>query len=291
MDNMLLGGLYDHVGGGFFRYTADERWLVPHFEKMLADNALMIEFLTSVWQFNRNGLCRQRDRGNRGLAAARDEAGRRLRRRPGSGVRRRGRKILSLDRGGDRRRPGRHLLAPALQGRSMASPATAITWARNILRRLGHIQPQPHRGRRGAAGQAARHAAGRARQAHAPARDDKLLADWNGLAISRPGPCRRGVRASRMDRQPPSPPSTRSCKVLGDGDRLYHSWPMAASAAPQGFADDYAHDGARRAAALGSHRRKALPGRGQALGGDSGHAFLGRWSRAAITPPPTMPNR
>ena len=35
MDNMLLGGLYDHVGGGFFRYTSDERWLVPHFEKML----------------------------------------------------------------------------------------------------------------------------------------------------------------------------------------------------------------------------------------------------------------
>src|SRR5580698_2146635 len=60
MDASVLGGLYDHIGGGFFRYTADERWLVPHFEKMLADNALMIEFLTSVWQFNRNGLCRQR---------------------------------------------------------------------------------------------------------------------------------------------------------------------------------------------------------------------------------------
>jgi len=33
MNNMLLGGLYDHVGGGFFRYTNDERWMVPHFER------------------------------------------------------------------------------------------------------------------------------------------------------------------------------------------------------------------------------------------------------------------
>ena len=41
----MLGGLYDHIGGGFFRYTMDERWLMPHFEKMLYDNALMIDFM------------------------------------------------------------------------------------------------------------------------------------------------------------------------------------------------------------------------------------------------------
>ena len=56
----VLGGLYDHVGGGFFRYTKDERWLMPHFEKMLPDNALMVEFITGMWQFNRNALSRQR---------------------------------------------------------------------------------------------------------------------------------------------------------------------------------------------------------------------------------------
>ena len=39
LDNMSLGGIYDHVGGGFARYSTDERWLVPHFEKMLYDNA------------------------------------------------------------------------------------------------------------------------------------------------------------------------------------------------------------------------------------------------------------
>jgi hypothetical protein len=41
LDNMALGGMYDLVGGGFHRYSVDERWLVPHFEKMLYDNALL----------------------------------------------------------------------------------------------------------------------------------------------------------------------------------------------------------------------------------------------------------
>lgn len=60
MNSMLLGGLYDHVGGGFFRYTLDERWLVPHFEKSLSDNALLVSFMTGMWQYNRNELSRQR---------------------------------------------------------------------------------------------------------------------------------------------------------------------------------------------------------------------------------------
>ncbi len=42
LDKMAAGGLYDHVGGGFHRYATDEKWLVPHFEKMLYDNALLV---------------------------------------------------------------------------------------------------------------------------------------------------------------------------------------------------------------------------------------------------------
>jgi uncharacterized protein YyaL (SSP411 family) len=42
LDRMAQGGLYDHLGGGFARYSTDERWLVPHFEKMLYDNALLV---------------------------------------------------------------------------------------------------------------------------------------------------------------------------------------------------------------------------------------------------------
>jgi len=41
LDAMAYGGMYDHLGGGFARYSVDERWLVPHFEKMLYDNALL----------------------------------------------------------------------------------------------------------------------------------------------------------------------------------------------------------------------------------------------------------
>ncbi|MFM7203176.1 MAG: thioredoxin domain-containing protein [Myxococcota bacterium] len=41
LEGMAFGGMYDHVGGGFARYSTDERWLVPHFEKMLYDNALL----------------------------------------------------------------------------------------------------------------------------------------------------------------------------------------------------------------------------------------------------------
>src|SRR4029079_5010973 len=40
LDRMAAGGIYDHLGGGFARYSVDARWLVPHFEKMLYDNAL-----------------------------------------------------------------------------------------------------------------------------------------------------------------------------------------------------------------------------------------------------------
>ena len=42
LEKMVLGGLHDHVGGGFHRYSTDREWLVPHFEKMLYDNALML---------------------------------------------------------------------------------------------------------------------------------------------------------------------------------------------------------------------------------------------------------
>lgn len=42
LSRMAAGGIYDHLGGGFHRYSTDERWLVPHFEKMLYDNALLV---------------------------------------------------------------------------------------------------------------------------------------------------------------------------------------------------------------------------------------------------------
>jgi uncharacterized protein YyaL (SSP411 family) len=53
---MCEGGIYDHLGGGFSRYSVDERWLVPHFEKMLYDNAQLLELLALAYARSRNAL-------------------------------------------------------------------------------------------------------------------------------------------------------------------------------------------------------------------------------------------
>src|SRR5579871_704453 len=50
LDRMAGGGIYDHLGGGFHRYSTDERWLVPHFEKMLYDNALLTAAYLDAYQ-------------------------------------------------------------------------------------------------------------------------------------------------------------------------------------------------------------------------------------------------
>src|SRR5262245_7741565 len=54
LDKMAAGGMYDQVGGGFHRYSTDERWHVPHFEKMLYDNALLVRLYVHAWQVTRN---------------------------------------------------------------------------------------------------------------------------------------------------------------------------------------------------------------------------------------------
>lgn len=48
-EDLALGGIYDHVGGGFHRYTVDHTWTVPHFEKMLYDNGQIVEYLANLW--------------------------------------------------------------------------------------------------------------------------------------------------------------------------------------------------------------------------------------------------
>jgi len=53
---MACGGLYDQVGGGFSRYSVDARWIVPHFEKMLYDNALLARAYLHAWQVTRDAL-------------------------------------------------------------------------------------------------------------------------------------------------------------------------------------------------------------------------------------------
>jgi len=59
LDHMALGGLYDHIGGGFARYSVDERWLVPHFEKMLYNQALLVPIYLDGWLITGKPLYRR----------------------------------------------------------------------------------------------------------------------------------------------------------------------------------------------------------------------------------------
>lgn len=60
LTQMCQGGIYDHIGGGFCRYSVDSEWLVPHFEKMLYDNALFLSILAEVYRETSNLLFLQR---------------------------------------------------------------------------------------------------------------------------------------------------------------------------------------------------------------------------------------
>lgn len=56
---MARGGLFDQLGGGFHRYTVDETWTVPHFEKMLYDNALLLRFYTELWRLTSDSFAQR----------------------------------------------------------------------------------------------------------------------------------------------------------------------------------------------------------------------------------------
>lgn len=56
LDKMIRGGIYDQLGGGFARYATDQAWLIPHFEKMLYDNALFVGLLSDVYRQTQNPL-------------------------------------------------------------------------------------------------------------------------------------------------------------------------------------------------------------------------------------------
>ena len=62
LTNICQGGIYDHLGGGFARYSVDALWLVPHFEKMLYDNAQLLALLADVSADTRNPLFAARAR-------------------------------------------------------------------------------------------------------------------------------------------------------------------------------------------------------------------------------------
>lgn len=59
LDMMHRGGIYDHLGGGFARYTVDEKWMIPHFEKMSYDNATVVRAYLEAWEYTRTDFYRE----------------------------------------------------------------------------------------------------------------------------------------------------------------------------------------------------------------------------------------
>ena len=74
---MARGGIYDHLGGGFHRYSVDDRWHVPHFEKMLYDQAQLAVAYTEMVQATADPELRTNASGNSGLCPARSHLARR----------------------------------------------------------------------------------------------------------------------------------------------------------------------------------------------------------------------
>ena len=180
LDAMAAGGIYDHLVGGFCRYSTDARWLVPHFEKMLTDQALLGRAYLHAWQATGHGdylrvVTETMDWVLRDLS----DAG--------------GRALLLLRR---RRRRGRRGAMPPSPPTScgnclpaaLVGPAAewyGITEAGNWEGRSIPVRPVGAPLERPAEVEEARSilAAARARRVQ-PARDEKVLTEWNAMAAA-----------------------------------------------------------------------------------------------------------
>ena len=186
LDNMCQGGIYDHLAGGFARYSTDERWLVPHFEKMLYDNAQMIDLLSDVWRDTHAPLYRARVRETVAWLLAEMRA-------PAAADGRWGfASALDADSEGVEGKFYVWSLAEVdvllgadapLFARVHDVTAEGNWEATNILNRLSHTLPVS--ASEDAILANCRQTLLAARGARVrPGRDDKVLADWNGLLIA-----------------------------------------------------------------------------------------------------------
>ncbi|MYE58617.1 MAG: thioredoxin domain-containing protein [Alphaproteobacteria bacterium] len=238
LTHMCEGGIYDHLGGGFARYSTDERWLAPHFEKMLYDNAQLVELLTLVWQETRTPLFEQRVRETAGwleremMAAAAEDG------TAGFAA------ALDADSEGEEGRFyvwSRAEVEAVLGGEAarfceVYDVTAGGNWeGRTILNRL-HSMDVPD----GPVLAEARTAllAERERRER-PLRDDKVLADWNGLmiaALARAGAAFDEPAWTRMAERAFA--FVEMHMTTPDG-RLRHSWRLGRARHPASL-DDYA---------------------------------------------------
>jgi uncharacterized protein len=237
LDHIAQGGIYDHLGGGFARYSVDAHWLVPHFEKMLYDNALLVELLTSAWQETKSPLYAARVAET--IAWAVREMG-----LPEGGF------ASSLDADSEHEEGKFYVWTEAeidaLLGRGaqrfkdIYDVSAAGNWeGKTILNRLHH--PALGSDAEEAALAAARDILFRARAARVrPGIDDKVLADWNGLMIAALAAAGMGFgRADWIGLAARAFAFIRD--ALGEGNgRLAHAW-RADKRAHRAVLDDYAN--------------------------------------------------
>ncbi|MGB8364316.1 MAG: thioredoxin domain-containing protein [Rhizomicrobium sp.] len=235
LDRMCQGGIYDHLGGGFSRYSTDAMWLVPHFEKMLYDNAQLIELLTWVCQETKNPLyadrvgetiswiLREMDVGGGGFASA-----------------------LDAD---SEHEEGRFYAWTAAEIDSVLGADAALFKAHYDVHRIGNWEGKTILNRSekpefmDSATEkklaCARQKLWSAREARIrPARDHKVLADWNGLTIS--ALC---LAAGAFGKSDWLEAARRAfdfvrIKLTAPDGRLFHSW--CEGRVHSGLIDDYA---------------------------------------------------
>ena len=222
LDRMCDGGIYDHLGGGFARYSTDATWLVPHFEKMLYDNAQLVDLLAGAWQDTKNPLYATRvsETVEWLLREMRVEAGHAAY----AGT-------LDADSEGEE---GKFYVWTATEIDRLLGPDAALfkraydvtsdgNWeGHTILNRRRTIKRLDEAGEAKLA--AARAVLFRAREKRIrPGRDDKVLADWNGLMIA------ALARAAMVFEKPVWLLAARAafafvCERMIEKGRLKHSW-------------------------------------------------------------------
>lgn len=198
LDQICQGGIYDHLGGGFARYSTDEYWLAPHFEKMLYDNGLLLELLSDVWLTTKNPLYSKRieetidwllremkaevDTSNRfGFASALDadsegEEGRFYVWNKAEIDTTLGTDAATFNKNYDVQAGGNW------EGKTILNRSQFIAWDNDIEIQMAPLRAKLFDAR-----------APRTR----PARDDKVLADWNGMVIA--ALARAGIVFNRTD--------------------------------------------------------------------------------------------
>jgi len=229
------GGIYDHLGGGFSRYSVDERWLVPHFEKMLYDNALLLELLALAYQRSANELFRRRARETVAWLAREMTTAE-------------GAFCASLDADSEGEEGKFYVWSLPEIATVLGNDDAAVFAAHydvtaggnfeghNILNRLKHL-PRSMEDEKKLAPMRETLLSARGRRVR-PGLDDKVLADWNGLMIA------ALVNAGLVFEEPHWLEMAARALLFVDakmahGDRLGHSWRAGKLLVP-GLASDHA---------------------------------------------------